>query len=109
MQDLLAISLVRSPDLGFVGCVPYQSGRMILSDTLDDKVTGDEDVDDKVTGDEDVRQSQLVATDTHQILNPFLSKVQQVVSSCNQFKALRCGSFTFLFDFNQGILFILFC
>lgn len=51
MQDLLAISLVRSPDLGFVGCVPYQSGRMILSDTLDDKVTGDEDVDDKVTGD----------------------------------------------------------
>jgi len=69
MQDLLAISLVRSPDLGVVGCVPYHSERMILSDTLDDKVTGDEDV----------RQSQLVATDTHQILNPFLSKVQQVV------------------------------
>lgn len=71
MQDLLAISLVRSPDLGVVGCVPYHSERMILSDTLDDKVTGDEDV----------RQSQLVATDTgdDQILNPFLSKVQQVV------------------------------
>jgi len=69
MQDLLPISLVRSPDLGVVGCAPYHSERMILSDTLDDKVMGDEDV----------RQSQLVATDTRQILNPFLSKVQQVV------------------------------
>ncbi|CAI8613925.1 unnamed protein product [Vicia faba] len=63
-KELLAISLVRSPDLGVVSCVPYHSERMISSDTLDDKVTGDDDVG----------QSQLITTDTCQILNPFLSK-----------------------------------
>ncbi|KAI5427142.1 uncharacterized protein LOC127126361 isoform X2 [Lathyrus oleraceus] len=63
-KELLAISLVRSPDLGVVSCVPYHSDRMILSDTLDDKVTEDEDVG----------QNQLITTDTCQILIPFLSK-----------------------------------
>ncbi|CAJ2671522.1 unnamed protein product [Trifolium pratense] len=63
-KELLALSPVRSPDLEVVSSVPYHSDRMILSDTLDDKVTKDEDV----------RQSQLVTTDTCQILNPFLSK-----------------------------------
>jgi hypothetical protein len=63
MKELLALSPGRSPDLEVVNSVPYHSDGMI-SDTLDDKVTGDEDV----------RQSQLVTTDTCKILNPFLSK-----------------------------------
>ncbi|XP_058738205.1 uncharacterized protein LOC131610310 isoform X2 [Vicia villosa] len=63
-KELLAISLVRSPDSGVVSCVPYHSDRMISSDTLDDKVTGDEDVE----------QNQLITTDTCQISNLFLSK-----------------------------------
>jgi hypothetical protein len=62
-KELLALSPGRSPDLEVVNSVPYHSDGMI-SDTLDDKVTGDEDV----------RQSQLVTTDTCKILNPFLSK-----------------------------------
>ncbi|XP_073222086.1 uncharacterized protein [Cicer arietinum] len=63
-QELLTISLVRSPNLGVVSCVPCHSDRIILSDTSDDKVTGDEDA----------RQSQLVTRDSCQILNQFLSQ-----------------------------------
>lgn len=64
MKELLTISLVRSPNLGVVSCVPCHSDRIILSDTSDDKVTGDEDA----------RQSQLVTRDSCQILNQFLSQ-----------------------------------
>ncbi|XP_004493462.1 uncharacterized protein [Cicer arietinum] len=64
IEELLTISLVRSPNLGVVSCVPCHSDRIILSDTSDDKVTGDEDA----------RQSQLVTRDSCQILNQFLSQ-----------------------------------
>lgn len=64
MKEFLAISLVRSPDAGVVGYVPYRSEKMVLSDTLD----------------EDVRQSQFATTDTcDQSLNLVLPKVQETV------------------------------
>ncbi|XP_039686181.1 uncharacterized protein [Medicago truncatula] len=64
-EEFLAISLVRSPDAGVVGYVPYRSEKMVLSDTLD----------------EDVRQSQFATTDTcDQSLNLVLPKEENVCS-----------------------------
>lgn len=71
MKELLAISLVRSPDLGALSCVPDHFDGMALSDTLDDEVIGNEDI----------RRSQPVAIGTGQIMNPFPFKGLGIIPS----------------------------
>lgn len=70
MQELLAESLVRSPDLGANICVPVHSDDMKLSEALDD-----------ITENEDLGRSQLITTDIFQILDSFSSKENGNISS----------------------------
>lgn len=87
---------MRSPDWGAIVCVPDHSDGMTLSETLDNKVTGNEGV----------RRSQLITTDTAQILNSLSSKgngnisseakVQETLFLFNQFELLASGMWQLL-------------
>ncbi|XP_057438035.1 uncharacterized protein LOC130730138 isoform X2 [Lotus japonicus] len=70
IKELLAESLVRSPDLGANICVPVHSDDMKLSEALDD-----------ITENEDLGRSQLITTDIFQILDSFSSKENGNISS----------------------------
>ncbi|XP_027350816.1 uncharacterized protein LOC113861911 [Abrus precatorius] len=57
-------SLARSPDLGAISCAPDQSDGVELSETSDNILNGNEEI----------TRSQLITTDTGQILNLFSAK-----------------------------------